>query len=139
MSLSQVRSLFRTRLDGLGYREWPDGFNFENIPDTILDRSYHIETGLISGTSANQTVHNFSYSISLRVFLKGYRDPAAAIDDAVSQAETILADILSPSVRLSTTIKDIVPDTITVEPFDISNDNDVILKMDFTADIKCLF
>lgn len=139
MSMTEVRTYFRARLNALNYREHPDGFNFENIPQTILDRSYHLEIGLITGSTANQETHNFSYPLTIRIFLKGFRDPAAKIDDAIGQAEVILADVLKPSNRLGVTIKDVVPDTVQVIPLDGTNDNDMILQMDFTTNLVCKF
>ena len=139
MSLSSVRDLFRTRLDGLGYREHKDGFNFENIPQTLLDESYHLEIATITGSTTNQLTTFFEYPLNVRIFLKGFRDPASAIDDAITRAEEILADILSPSVRYGDDVKDIVPNTIEVNPLAITNDNDVILEMTFTSRIFCNF
>jgi hypothetical protein len=139
MSLTDVRTYFRTRMDSLNYEEWPDGFNFQNIPQTIINGAYHLETGEISSGPANQMVHRFLYPVLVRVFLRGYADPASAIDDAISQSETILADVLKASNRLSDIIQDVVPNTVSIVPLDPSNDNDLILEMDFTANVVCNF
>lgn len=139
MSLSAVRSYFRDRLDGLGFTEWTDGFNVANIPQTISDETYHLETGFIDSGTANQLTHRFDYSITVRVFFDGFNNPAAAIDRAIASSETILADVLDPANRLGLDIKDISPESITVAPRDESNDNDVILIMEFNADIICDF
>lgn len=139
MSFTAVRSFFRTRLDGLGYQEWTDGFNFDNIPSSTLDGTYHLTTGTITGGPSNSIVHEFDYSITVRVFFRGELDPASAIDDALAEAETIHADILAPANRLGTAIKDIEPGTVDALPQDVSNDNNVILEMVFNANIFCDF
>lgn len=139
MSLTNVKPYFRTRLDTLNYVEWPDGFNFENIPSNLLDRAYHLTIGSITSGPADNKRHIFTMPIVARIFLKGFVDPAAKIDDAVSQAETILASLLSIDDRLGTDIKDIVPDAIDIVPLDGSNDNHLILEMNFTAVINCEF
>ena len=139
MSLSSVRSYFRTVMDGLGYEEWTDGFNVENIPQTIKDRTYHLETGFIDSGPANQLTHQFDYSITVRAFFKGYNEPAAAIDLAILASEGILAVALDPANRLGLSIKDISPGSIQVQPRDFTNDNDVVLIMEFNADIICDF
>ena len=140
MSFTAPRPYMRDLMDTLNYREWTDGFNFENIPSTIFDESYHLETGLVSGLPANQVVHQFDFPLTLRVFLKGFRDPASAIDDALLRADEINASVLSPSNRLSETtgIKDVVPGTVQVLPYDTTNDNAVILEMVFNFNlIEC--
>lgn len=137
MSLSDVRPFFRTRLDSLGYKEWQDGFAFDNIPQTLLDGSYHIESGTISGSPVNQRTQSLEYGIVVRVFFRGFRDPAGAIDSAISASETILADILSTSNRVGTDIKDVLVNSIVPTPLSGTNDNDVILEIDFSAIIIC--
>lgn len=139
MSLSSVRPFFRTRLDGLGFIEWDDGFQFDNVPETILNKAYHLQIGTIGGGPANQTTHVFEYPITLRVHFKGFRDVNSAIDDVVSESETILEDILAPSVRLGTAIKDVVCDSVNILPLDASNDNNIVLQMEFTSTINCNF
>jgi len=139
MSLSAVRTYFRDRLDSLDYNEWTDGFNFDNIPETISTDTYHLTTGVISVERSNHLVNRFTYPVTIRVFFLGYNNPAEAIDTAISASEDILADILSPANRLGTSIKDVFPSTITVEPRAESNDNSVILVMEFNADIFCNF
>jgi len=139
MSLVSVRPYFRARLDSLNYVEWTDGFNIENIPQTILNNSYHLAIETIDSGPANQLHHEFTFPVTLRVFLRGYRDPAAAIDDAISQAETILAEVLSPSNRLGTEIKDVTPESIDVRALADSNDNDIVLEMVFNTVIDCNF
>lgn len=139
MSLSLVRQFFRNRLDGLGYDEWTDGFNFENIPQTVSDGTYHLENGVISSDKANFSTHRFTYPVTIRLFFLGFNDPADTIDKAILASEDILADILSPANRLGTDIKDIFPGTITVVPRDESNDNDVVLEINLNADIICNF
>lgn len=139
MSLSAVRSYFRTRLDGLGFEEWTDGFNTENIPQTIKDQTYHLGVGFISAERPNQLATRFTYPVEVRVFFLGYNDPADAIDTAISASEDIMNDLLDPLNRLGTDIKDVFIGSIQVLPRDESNDNDVILVMEFNADIVCDF
>jgi hypothetical protein len=132
MSVTLVLPLFRTRMDDLGYREWTDGFNVENIPSTIIDKSYHLEVNDGSGGVINQHVQNISMPITLRVFRNGFRDPASMRDEMLGDMEAIVCDILLPAVRLSSGIKNIVFDSFSLLPLDVSNDNSVILEMNFT-------
>lgn len=132
--LTSVRPFFRTRLNGLGFSEWKDGFQSDNIPRSLLDGAYHIESGLVTPTAPNQQLSVFDSEVVVRVFFKGFRSPADAIDKALEKAEVILSDILQPDVKHSLTcIKDIRSEQITVEPLAATNDNSVILTMNFTA------
>lgn len=134
MTLGGVRSYFSIRLNGLSYKEWPDGFNVANIPATIIDKSYHLEVGTIQVKSQSQRGYEFSYPVTLRVMSKGFKDPSAAIDAALDNAQDILADLLAPAVRLQTNgLKEIKPGSINTQPLTISNDNAVMLVMTFSA------
>lgn len=133
MCLAQARIYFRNRMETLGYSEWRDGFNKDNIPSTLLDQVFHLESGEIAPTASNHQVHEFSSPIVVRVFLKGFLDPATAIDNALETADTILEEILLPSNRLGTEVKDVIPIGISVNPLSDSNDNAVLLELNFEA------
>lgn len=134
MTLGGVRDFFRTRLDGLSYNEWGDGFNIENIPSTILDKSYHLQVGQIRTGPANQMHHTFDYPITVSLFFKGFRDPSSAIDSSLDSAQDVLNDILNPAQRLQTGgLKDIRPVGILVRPLAGSNDNTVVVEISFSV------
>jgi len=139
MALTDVRTYFRGKLDALGYSEWSDGFNSENIPQSLLDKSYHLEIGTITSATSSHLTYTFSYPLTVKIFLKGYVDPSGAIDDAILQSESILASILDTASRVGLDIKDVIPGTVDVLQFDASNDNDLILQMEFISIIMCVF
>lgn len=133
MSLALVRPYFRTRLDGLGYKEWTDGFDYQNVPETILDRSYHLTVGAMSLNTSSHTVNDINYPILLRVYLKGFRDPASAIDDAVEQGEAIICDVTDANNAHGQGIKDVQFVSFEPVPKDVTNDNIVLLELSFVA------
>ena len=131
--LSSSRSYFRSRLNALGFKEWTDGFNVENIPKTLLSGAYHIESQAVSPTVQLQS-YEFESAVLIRIYLKGYRNPASAIDEAFERAESVLESVLLPSTRLlQDCIKDVQAGSIEVEALSASNDNSVILNMNFTV------
>lgn len=134
-----MRPFFRDRMKALGFKEHEDGFNFENIPSTTLDNSFHIESGEIGGGPASQRVHTFTYLINLRFFRRGFRKPGEAIDKSDATIQTILSDILSPANRLGSDIKDIVPGSISREPLSATNDNAIIILIPLSVVLKCVF
>lgn len=139
MSLSQVRSFFRTRLNGLGYKEHSDAFDDENRPQQLLDKLYRIEQATITGGPANHTAHSFDYDFNLVISLKGKKSNVDLLDRAYLIAEEILNDVLQESVRVGTDLKDIIPGTISVTPYTPSDDNDLLLSMGFTVTVICQF
>ena len=74
MSLSGARSYLRSRANSIGLKEWSGGFNFENIPSTLINRSYHIQSGTGSGVKLNQNDQEITFSQTVRIFIKGYKD-----------------------------------------------------------------
>lgn len=135
---ASCRSYFRTRMVALGYKEWKDGFNFENIPSTLLSRNkmFHIESPSASRSDAyDMQSQDVDQDITLRVFLKGYRDPASAIDDALSTEDTILEDILDSDNRLGATLKNVYFNNSQILPLDETNDNAVILEINLICRI----
>lgn len=133
MSLSDFRGHFRTAMNGLGHVEWPDGFNYKNIPDNLLDRSYHISSGTISGDTISQRSMKLEAGITIRLFIKGYTGAAVAIDNAIVYGEEILCTVLASDQRLAVDVKNINFIDMSVEAIDVSNDNDVMLTINFIA------
>lgn len=119
-------------MESLGYSEWRDGFNSENIPSSLLDNSFHIVSGDVSPT-VNHQGHEFECPITIRIFKKGFLDPVSAIDDSYVDVETIYAEILSPSNRLGSSVHDIVPTGISVSPLTLQNDNAAVIDIQFNA------
>lgn len=137
MSLSLVRPFFRSRMNALNFREHDDAFDLENNPQSILDRSYLIESGPVAIESTGPTTFNLDYDVTLRVFLKGGRDNKLVVDEAFGVADTILADISDSQVRLDGDLENALPTGVTVEPLSGTNDNDVILSISFTGRVIC--
>ena len=140
MSLASVRPFFRSRLKNLGFNEHSDAFDDANRPQKKLEKLFRLDSGLISGGPASQQLHNFEYPITLVITLRGKGDKNIELRDrADTIAGEILEDILPVSVRNGTDIKDIVPGTISVSEFSASDDNDVVMQMEFVCEIYCNF
>jgi hypothetical protein len=143
MSFSSIKPYIRERLAAVSsdLREWEDGFNIQNIPETILDNSWHITFNQASQVSLNQDCLRYTYPITLNIFLKGYRSPADAIDNANLLGESILREVLKHANRLniaaSTTGKiiNVLSTSFSLNPIDASNDNIVRLQIGFDCDI----
>jgi len=136
LALKDVRPYFRTALNGLGFSEWDDAFNYENVPDTIIDKSYHLGTISSSNVVMQQRKLSYTASINVKVFFKGFREPKEALDEAMIQGDNILAAVLKPSTRnAGATLKNVNFDSLEAVPMDVSNDNVVRLEIGFTCDL----
>lgn len=133
MALSSLRPYFRTHLVALGYTEWKDGFNSENIPSTGLHMSFFIAPGSGTTRKFNQADIEMEVPISLEMRFKGYRNAQDAVDLAYEQAESIIDRVCKASNRIGTAIKNVYPDGFSVERLDNTNDNASILVMNFTS------
>lgn len=141
MGLANVRPFFRERLEGLGYTEHDQPFEPTEIGANIVDGAFHMETGTISSGPANQRSRTFEYPLTIRVYKAGYSDILEAVDAALEEADTILNDLLQPSVRLGNAvgIKDIVPNSVQPTALDATNDNVVVIVMVLTARLELCF
>lgn len=130
-----IRAHFRTKMNALNYTEWTDGFNISNIPDTLLSRAnrmYHIATPSSSRVDAyDMTSQDVDVDVRLSIFFKGYRNAASAIDAAMSASDTILENLLDPSNRFTSGIKNIYFNNSQIVELDETNDNIAVLELNF--------
>jgi hypothetical protein len=103
MSFSGAKAYARGLMTDLGYTEWLDGFNFENIPRTLQNRAYHLELGQATIASTHQDNHAGTVPLTVRVLLGGFRNPKSKIEEAAALAETIVDEFVKPSNRLTQT------------------------------------
>lgn len=133
MSMTAVIPYFRTHMNALGFREWRDSFNFDNIPKNIINKSYHIEISSVSGIVLNQHVQEAVASITVRLFLKGYKDTTTRRETGISYCEDILKRMCDPDNRTTGTVKNVKFDSMTVLPIDPTNDNIMMFEVNFTG------
>lgn len=134
MSLETARAYFSARAEAQAYKKHYDGFATNNIPKSSLNKSYHVEAFVFNGVSHNQTDLNIEASCVVRLFFKGGRDVDSTILDATIAGDAYLSDVLASENRLTQTkIKNVILNTMTIEPYAESNDNYVVCRMDFTA------
>jgi len=123
----------RDRMDGLGYDEHPDALNFENIPSTDFDTTYHVELLPFVRQDEDLTSVTIGCPMVVRVFQKLLRETNEHRDEVVVIADTIADDFIAAQNRLGTDIKTVQFDRMNIEQLADSNDNAVILVMEFTA------
>lgn len=132
MAWTDVKPFFHTVMESKDFSLWGDGFAEDNIPSNILDHSYHLRVGRISGTTANQYDVESRMPVTISFFVKGYADPDAAIDSAIAEAEMVVTEIMRPSNRTNTDgIHNISFIGMDISPLAASNDNAILAAIEF--------
>ena len=133
--LVKARNYFRKILNPLGLNEWRDAFAINNIPSNIYDKAFHLENGINSGGPSNQCDQETFTNITLRVFLKGFRDTTEGLEYSVAIGEKIIKKAINVGTRTdSHPVKNVIYNQMQSLPLDaVENDNAVILEMDFTV------
>ena len=134
MSFVDLKPYFRDRLKAVSpdLKEWKDAFNIENIPSTILNKSYHIDLGLMTYRGSAQTCFQYLAPVSIRVIFKGYREAYEAVDFATKYADSITTEVCATSNRLNQArIKNVLPTTVNIRQLADGNDNAAVLELGF--------
>lgn len=133
MSLSLVRPYFKARCLAVGLTEHPDVFNFNNVPSTIIDYSFHVEFFSANGTRLNQNDQEITIPCEVLFYVKGYRNPAEGMDRAIAKAESLIYEVLRPVNRLGTCLKNVSLGSINFEPLSNANDNAIKTRISFNV------
>lgn len=140
--ISRVRTYIKNTIESIDpdFREWKDAFNNENIPSNIYDKSYHFIYSILTITR-EQSLVDYSVSGELNIFFKTDRSPQDDFDDAMDLAEQVglkasnIADLYSFESGEDNPIYYANMDSID-SSFPTSNDNRVIVTIQFTFNIK---
>ena len=133
MSMTEVRSYFRSRCLAVGLKEHNDAFNDENIPSTYIDNSFHVLLNSFSGRKLNQTDQEIDCAVTVSFWVKGFRNPTSGLDSAVSKSETLLKEVLKNYNRLGQCLKNVVFNNVAYTALSEDNDNAIKVTMSFTA------
>ena len=136
MSLKPVRSFIKSRLSetSSSFKEHKDGFNRDNIPRSLLNKSYFIDVASSNNESTEGRVVTDEITARVELFYKGYRNTQSTIDDAMDEANNFKLRASNPS-HFSSLIKRVVCESIEVDPLADSNDNSILvtINMSITA------
>lgn len=127
MILSEVRTTIRDILIDLGYREWDAGLDESDIPETILDDSFHVTVSGGNGSGLNMHVLELDNDVVITMWKKGYRAPIEAIDGGLETLQDLLCELLGPVIRTLPSFRKINLNSYRLEP--IALDNDSVCKI----------
>lgn len=138
MSFALVHPYFQSAMSAVDseFKEWEDAFSIDNIPASIIDRSWHFRFFAGSYTGSAHTCLGFNVPVQISLVIKGYRNPKEAIDTAAQYADAIVQEVCKPSRRLNQVkIKNVLPSTVSIRELGQSNDNVVVLEIQFVCSI----
>lgn len=142
MSYSKIRPYFKQAIESVNssFTEWKDALVFDdvqNVPSSILDRSYHIEIGPISSTLDAGGFTTSSSTIVVTIFKKGFNSPQDALDELLDIADCIDKEVTNPinieeyKNNVGLFFNTATLSTITPSEIDTSNDNIVQCKLEY--------
>lgn len=135
MSLVNIRPYVRSQLTSLVFKEWTDGFADDNIPSSILDRSYFMTFGTASEDQTNALDVEVTQEVEVRVYFKGFRNPQAAIDLCLPECESIIAKLCKYTDYTLAGLKQVRFQSLDLEPLqDEQNDN--VVRAVFVFEVK---
>lgn len=146
MSYSKIRPYFKQAIESVNpsFTEWKDALVFDdvqNVPGSILDRSYHIEIGTIGSTLDAGGFTTKGTTVIVTIFKKGFNSPQDALDELLDVADCIDAEVTrATNVEIYKAANNISFEkidllTITPSEIDTSNDNVVQCKLEFNVTI----
>jgi hypothetical protein len=135
MSLSQIRNYINQRMAVVepDFQEWQDALNLDNIPRTLLDKTYHIAINTVTSTPQTDMHIEDSGSATITIFKRTFNDEVGARDTVLDTAHCIRMDLIKPlNVNaFSGDIDAVESVTIVNEEIDVSNDNVIKVEMEF--------
>jgi hypothetical protein len=133
MSLTLVRPYFKARCLAVGLTEHTDVFNFQNVPSSIVDYSFHVEFFSANGVKLNQHDQEITIPCNVSFYVKGYRNPAEGMDKAIAKCEALIKEVLAPANRLGQCLKNVTLGSVAFEPIAASNDNSIKVQISFNV------
>jgi len=118
------------------FRAHSDGFDFNNVPKSLFHKAYHLLPIFSPSTALQDKTINDTAKWELRLFWKGFRDPQAAIDEALDTMHLIRIEAVKPenAMQSDPNIKKVVVDSYDPQ-FVGDNNNAIIILMTFSVDL----
>lgn len=135
MSLTDVRPYFTNRLTALGFTEWDDAFQDDNIPSTILDRAFFQTLIGVTGETTTALDVELTATVEVRCFFKGYREPVLALNEAIDRSEKVIKSCVNTLNQAGTGIKGVYLNSLGLEPINLDG-NDNVVKAVLVFDVR---
>jgi len=83
------------RMAVLGYTATNDVFDFESVPDSIIDKAFRIETRILENPYYSGNVANPKEEIAIWIAYKTKRNPRAVWKTALDEREAVEKDLVN--------------------------------------------
>jgi len=144
-NLTQIRDYINTRMAVVepDFVEWTKSLEeIGNIPKNLLDKSYHITQGPLSGIR-NDDWQEDGAAVILTIFKRAFRDPVIARDTVMQTANCIRLDIIDPkNVESYKSANDGNIESVentSILPLELNENNDNIIKVEIELNVRLFF
>lgn len=135
---TQVRSYLKARLSELDpdLTEWPEPFDKDNLPESILDSTYQISMSNVSITLPSDISVNHSLTAEVHLFRRGYKEVIEEHDSLLDFATCFSLYCADPErTALTDNIRLCAASAISLEPYQVDNDNIVRCIVSFEINL----
>lgn len=94
-ALKNIVAAVETRLIALGYTATDEVFNFDAVPDSIMDKAFRIEARQLSCVYDSGNIANPKAEITIWIAYKELRIPRTAWKTALDDQEAIEKDLMN--------------------------------------------
>jgi hypothetical protein len=88
-ALKDIVTAIEDKMVALGFKKTKDVFDFEHVPDSVINKAFRIEARTVENRYYSGNVGNPKDEISLWIAYKLHRDPLAAWKAALDDQEAI--------------------------------------------------
>jgi hypothetical protein len=96
--IRQIIEVIEAKLQSLGYKPTDEVFDFDSVPNSIMDRAFRIETRMIENAYYSGQIANPKQEISIYIAYKERRAMRAIWKVAYDEMEIIEKELMAPGL-----------------------------------------
>ena len=138
MSFTRPRTKIIAIMKSLGYNQVETAFDYENVADNILNKSFHVEQNTITPVEFDQQTTKFDNRLTIRFWHKAKRKSSDLMTDSLISLDTILNSALTIANRVDGFV-DVKIGEVSFLPHSFDNDEIVRVEIALTYEQICAF
>lgn len=138
MSFKPIRTFLTDRLLEVDpdFEVHDQAFESQEVGANDYDKRFHIFYGDITTTSADHNITNDNVSATVSLYFQGARSSTEALDEAMDISNKYRLQCLKRIKYAGLTfIKKVVCTSVVAEPVDITNDNAIKVRLQFSISV----
>lgn len=100
-AIKEIVEAIETQMTALGFTATDEMFDFDGVPDSIIDKAFRIETRVISNSYYPGHQANPIESVEIYIAYQLCRDPRSVWKTALDDRETIENDLVNASAIMA--------------------------------------